>query len=324
MKGRNRVYDSLKWYAAFLIFTTHFLSEYAPGALHGLWDELPSRIILYGVTGKFAAALFGVILGYFAYRSGRDRANQSIANYAAKRYIYFFVCGLFIDLVYTIYNGINDGFSAFSFVYALKEALFINSNIYETFWCMKDFLVASVLCFVMGRAKSDLRANAIIVILLCISHPWVGICMMGTMIDDLLEHSQFLKKPCCQAVMFIAIFILIKRKESTTAYIIQGIVSLILILLANTNALVNKILNNKLTAAGGQFCMAIFLIHRIVYTILSGPLYSAFDSLNRNFATLLIWIIDTIVIMGLSYYVNKMLNYTSNKLFSTIEKIERK
>lgn len=320
MNGRNRVYDSLKWYSAFLIFTTHFLKDYAPAALYGIWDELPSRIILYGVTGKFAVAIFGVISGYFAFRSGRDRANQSIADYAIKRYIYFFICGLFIDLVYTIYNGINDGFSAFAFVYALKEALFINSSIYETFWCMKDFLVASILCFVMGRAKSDLKANAIIAILLCISHPWVGICMLGTLIDDLLEYSDILKKPWCQAIMFISIFIFIKREESTITYVIQGILSVVLILLANTNAVVNKILDNKITAAGGQICMAIFLIHRIVYTILSDPLYSAFDMWNRNIATLVIWIIDSIVVMGMSIYVNKMLSYISNKLVGIVER----
>lgn len=314
---RNKVYDSLKFYAAFFIFITHFFGEFTPEVIK-FWDEYPTKVILYGVTGKFATALFGLILGYFAYAAGVKR-KQSIARYSLRRYVYFFVCGLFINFVYTIYDSITVGNSAMSYVYAIKEAVFVNASIYETFWCMKDFLIASIICFVLGCAKTSLKDNVIIVVLLCISHPWIGICAMGTLIEYLLEY-EFFKKPWVKWLMLLAFFIFIKRRESTITYIVQGFCSLLFILLANNSVHLNKLLNNSVTAKLGEYCMTVFLIHKIVYYVVATNLYGVMFPENRNIESVIILLISTLIIYTVGYPINKALQLISNKIGEIIER----
>ena len=91
--------DSIKFLAIFLIYTTHFIADYKPELLD-FWNNYPTKLVLGGITGKFGVALFGVLLGYFAYIGNK---KKTLLVYSIKRYGYFVFVGMFINLIYCIY-----------------------------------------------------------------------------------------------------------------------------------------------------------------------------------------------------------------------------
>lgn len=61
---RIRTYDSMKFYAMFIVYSTHFIAYFHPQYFE-LWNTFPSSIILNGLTGKFGVAIFSVFIRLF-------------------------------------------------------------------------------------------------------------------------------------------------------------------------------------------------------------------------------------------------------------------
>ena len=99
-KERNRAFDSLKLFAAFIVYTGHFWSQYGISDFR-LYQESFLPLILKGLSGKLGVAIFGVLLGYFALSDGAKK-RKSVAEYSIKRYVYFFISALIVNTLYCI------------------------------------------------------------------------------------------------------------------------------------------------------------------------------------------------------------------------------
>ncbi len=89
--------DSLKCFAIFIIFLTHFVTHFNSPYTR-FWFTMPTSLFMRGLTGKFGVAILGVCLGYFAYNS--KARNASI--YLIRRYFYFLISGLFVNTLIAV------------------------------------------------------------------------------------------------------------------------------------------------------------------------------------------------------------------------------
>ena len=82
MKERITYFDTIRWIAAMFIFTTHFIAAFERD-IFILWDEVfPINLFMYGVTGKLAVTVLGVVLGYLAFQKGKkDAGNGNTIRY---------------------------------------------------------------------------------------------------------------------------------------------------------------------------------------------------------------------------------------------------
>ena len=87
--GREKWVDSIRFISIEIIFGVHFIAACAPD-MSKLWHEGVTGMILCGISGKLAVAMFSVLLGYFAARAGA-KADFSMSRYMCRRYIKFSV-----------------------------------------------------------------------------------------------------------------------------------------------------------------------------------------------------------------------------------------
>ena len=103
MKKRILYYDNIRYMAAIMVFTWHFISRFTRTTFR-YWTHGPSHYILQGMSGKFGVIVFCVVLGYFAAKSGGKKG--SLAKYTLNRYIQFALMGVFINTLYlTVPSG---------------------------------------------------------------------------------------------------------------------------------------------------------------------------------------------------------------------------
>ncbi len=319
-ENRVRCYDSLKFFAAFIVYTTHFISTYDKDFFYP-WDNLPYSLILGGISGKFAVALFGVLLSYFAYQAGAKQ-NDSLVRYSLKRYFYFALCGLFINAFYKVSDIRTNGcVTFFDIAQWLKVSFCIGDEIFPTFWCMNIFLLASILSYICGRYQFSIIANITLIGVLLFSYNlWAAICLLGTLLPFILAHKNKWSHITYRLLLFAILFILIKRDESNFTYFIDGICSVILIMLSSADSILHNILENKFTASIGRMSMAIFILHPIIYTHLAPILFRLMEKTNYTLSFLLTWVLCFIAIVLISCPVTYALNFTAKKINKQIDK----
>ena len=160
---RENWIDACRFFAIFVIMATHFLAMFRPEALL-LWEEMPGRLLLGGLTGKFSVAFFFVLLGYFAGRV-RKFTPGGFARYALRRYgqfsffvlvsTFFYLAGAYglTWLLHTpdenVFRVLSDGFR-YNLFYLLRDAFLLEDNYNATLWCMRQLFAASILCWLLG------------------------------------------------------------------------------------------------------------------------------------------------------------------------------
>lgn len=308
MKTRTRYFDTIKLLAIFVVFITHFVASFNEDYFC-YWKEPPTSYLLWGVSGKFGVVIFSVILGYFAYRS----SEKSIAKYTIKRYVYFVICGLFINSVYLICARTGYIDANISIRHLIKTSLLLGSDIYPTFWCIQPFMLASFISKVNGRFLADKRWGIIVIAaeiaaLIKTGHLWAGICLMGNLVY-ILENDKYVLRLISHRIVRIAVYLIfffaIKRSSSDLTYIIDGAVcSMVLIALKNSTMLTG-LLNNEAMASAGRNTMAIYLIHNILYEAIGGAMISEAHFAPTFLAAL---VVSWAVIVLVSYPVTKLLD----------------
>lgn len=315
MKQRKLYFDTIKLFAIFVIFTTHFLADFHDEYLD-MWTTLPTSILLRGVTGKFGVAIFSVILGYFAFRS----SERNIAKYTIKRYVYFVLCGLFINAVYAAEAYFTDG-DPITLSEVVHTSIILGDSIYPTFWCIRPFMAGSfasrVNRFICDRSTAAGLLITVVEIaaLIYYGQIWIAICIMGNLVP-VLEDSSFMQKILGHRIVRVAIYIFaffaIKRSSSDVTFLIDGAVTVLVLLALSKSEYVIRPLNNKYLASAGKNTMAIYLIHVIVYMTVGSMLINDAD-FTASF--IMAYAVSWIAIVILSYPVTFMLNGV-NGLFS--------
>lgn len=316
--------DTLKLFAMFFIYLTHFISSYH-SEYYSYWNRMPFSLILNGLTGKLCVAFLGVCLGYFAFCSKEKNATK----YILKRYFYFVICGLFINTIRVILR--SAGLMKFSYEATgfwnicrdvLYESITLGNGIYVTFWCIFPFFVSSVLAYMNGRA--GVKAIGIIVQMICfwmIKQTWISICLLGALVAVLKEKDIVRKagsKWWVRLLVVIGIFFVVKRKESNITYLIDGICSGLLLLVIEYSPPIQQLLNRKFLAKQGETTMAIFLLHTVVYAIVGKYLFALMESFPYKIAFILTligcWTITVLISIPVTKLLNRILKLFSNVL----------
>lgn len=315
---RIRYIDTMKLLAIFVVFATHFINRFNDSYFE-LWHKAPTSWVLNGVTGKLGVAVFAVILGYFAYKS----REKNVAKYIIKRYIYFVLCAFFINIIYMAFGELGLFDDRFTVKEVIFNSLTLGAGIFRTFWCIRPFFIASLISKLNGKAQSGpfVIAVEMLIIFQLTGDVWVPICLMGNMAAVLMSSDRFMslfRYIWVRCAVYLAVFFLIKRPESNTTYVVDGICAVLMILALKESRHIRKVLDWEPLASQGKNTMAMYLIHVVIYRLAGMA-----TGLNESSPALLfvaIMIASWAIIVALSYPLTKLLDKTTNLCMKPIEK----
>lgn len=304
---RITYYDTLKFWAIFVIALTHFVGEF-----HEMYEmyytKMPYSLVIGGITGKLGVAILGVIMCALAYKS----SNKNALNYFFSRYIYFVITGSIINVVYILTNLYNDELTARIF---LTTCFSLGDRIFPTFWCMRAFLVACLVAFIDGKYNLSEKSILIEIVLFTLAgFDWVSICLIGALVARLYSNkwiNNFFSKKSTKVLVLLFIFIIIKRKESIFAFYIDGIcVGLLLLVIYNSSVLKNLLGKCKVSSMLGKYTMTIFLVHNGVYMLLGEKLFLVdfINSLKYVYGFMIVFVICFCVTLIISIPMQTLLD----------------
>ena len=316
---RIRYLDTLKLLAIFVVFATHFIDRFHSSYVY-LWQEAPTAWILNGVTGKTGVAVFAVILGYFAYKS----KEPDVTKYVIRRYIYFFLCALFINSVFAVLGELK----LFEYTFTVKEilvmSLTLGNGIFKTLWCLRPFLAASILSKLNGKAGAGIITIAfeMIILIVLTEDVWTSVCLTGNMVAVAMTNEKFMsvfRHTWARAAVYIAVFFLIKRREDPKTYIIDGICVAMLILALSESRHVRKILDWEPLSVQGKNTMAMYLIHVVVYRL--AGLATGLDEQSPLFLFIAVMAVSWAIIVALSFPLTRLLDSATRLCMKPVERL---
>lgn len=315
MKTRKNYFDTIKLIAIFIVFATHFIASYH-SAYFDLWHTMPYAILLKGISGKFGVVLFSVILGYFAYRS----SDGNIIGYAVKRYLYFFICALFINTVYFVCSRFGYLTDPVSMRKLAVCSLTLGDGIFATLWCLRPFLFASIISRINGKAKAGIIAFALeIALLLYLGQTWIAIGIMGN-IAVWLEDNDICKNIFSHRIARISAYLTAFGVVKLANYPAEGIAAAVVLAALPQSTVLVKALNNRHLASAGRNTMAIYLIHPALYTLIGDIIMRGPFSGMKFLAGLLI---SWIVIILVSYPVTGFLDHINGYFKKAVDSVSR-
>lgn len=169
------------------------------------------------------------------------------------------------------------------------ETMSLGSEIFPTFWCMRAFLLASSIAYLNGMFCYDNIYFLFIelAVLWFVGWYWTFICLLGCFVPILLNKdiiTGLFGRPIVQLICLMTLFLLIKRDECISTYIIDGISAVILLIVIDNSRWLKFILCRLKFSAMGKYTMSIYLVHNLIYFTLGKWLFSigSFESSYGN------------------------------------------
>ncbi|MCR5576746.1 MAG: acyltransferase [Oscillospiraceae bacterium] len=305
--------DSCRFLAMLVIMVTHFLAMFSPDALQ-LWEQMPGRLILGGITGKLSVAVFFVLLGYFASKP-KPFSLSAFGRYTLRRYIYFVFFALLATLLYllggyavtwlfhtpdeSVFVILSDG-PRYNLIYLLRDGFLLEDHYIDTLWCMQSLFLASIVCRLFGylpaRLGPGLRALlafAVIALLLLLNAAffvWVCVGLLGCLLRLVSDSSRELRiKPLLpRLLLFLTGLVIIKLPldEGPLLYFLQGLVALTWTYLILCAESVQRFLSRAPLPRLGKLTMGLFVLHTPVYSLLRSSLFPLMQKVLPDAATL--------------------------------------
>ena len=328
-RERKQWVDALKYFAMFFIYLTHFIASYY-SHLFSYWNRIPFSIVLYGLSGKLCVSFLGICLGYFAFNNHENH----VTKYILRRYVYFFICGLFINTIRAALYAIGvmklpfDVSNPWHVIRTvIVESITIGDGIYPTFWCVFPFFVSSVFAYINGRL--GVGPIGIIIQIICfweMKQTWVAICLIGALVA-VFEQKKLLreamKKYWIKILIAAGIFILIKRKESNITYLIDGICSGAFLLLIEFSPRIQAVICRHHFIVYGKNIMAIFLIHVVIYATVGKWMFALLTGFPYIISFVLTVVSCWIIILLVSIPVTRLLNCSLKRISFLLDKYIR-
>ncbi len=328
MSSRIDHIDSIRFLAVFIILTTHVVAAFRP-ALLPYWDRAPWWYLLCGINGKLMVAVFGVLLGYFAFRAGGK--NVSVLRYSARRYLYFAVAGLFVNALTKVVGETPWGvlYGPVSWRAVLKQGALIGDNIFPTFWCMRPFLAASVLSFVNGKYKAGRWLLLPEIAAFLFADPWISICLLGDVYALAVKKGvgqRLFSRAGSRAAAVVCVYVLAAeiptqafpflRAVPSAHYVFYGCAAVLFLCLVDGWTGLRNALSNRVTARLGSVSMAAFLVHVVCYRaagiwILGSP--GAWER-SRGGAVFLVYLTAVALAAALAFPVQALLNLCARSI----------
>ena len=306
---RNLSLDTLKYIAILLVITSHFIDRYNRD-LFLYYKKFPYSLILHGLSGKMGVAIFGVISGMLAYKSGKK--GRPFLRYAVKRYVFFAICCFVVDTIYYFMN-VDGILYTSNFGLVIGQSILLGKLIYPTFWFIRPFFIGSLLSFAAGKLKLDFPWLLILsLILLCFEQPWLGVMLVGCACQSILEKEYpIFKNRLVKILIAVFIFVMIKRDSSDITYYIEGICSMCLVILISNSSHLSKLTSWNVSAYLGKITMSLLIDHYVCMYIID-DLFGHETIVASPIRILLIFVLWFIVIHAIAI----VLNYVIQKLVS--------
>lgn len=293
--------DSCRFFAIFVIMATHFLADLLPDAL-GLWEKMPTRLLLGGLTGKFSVAFFFVLLGYFA-SAPKPFSLREYGRYALRRYLQFAFFVLVTESFYLVgCRGVSFLFHApaeaaarvlsdgwrYNLIYLLRDSFLFEDTYDATLWCLQQLFLASLVCRLLGylpeRLSSAVRVGipvALGMLLLLISPGycvWISVSLLGVLLHPalaLFDRQPALTRPGSLLVLFLAAVLCIKAplEEGLLLYLLEGLGAFLLLLVLFHSRWAKRILARGPFPRLGLWSMGLFVVHTPVFSLADSSLY---------------------------------------------------
>lgn len=309
--------DTARYVAIFHIVFIHVLDKFSPYVL-SFWVTPPYSYLPFLFCAKDAVLFFCILLGFFASKP-HFFSMSGFARYTVKRYFQFSFFILLTGLVYVCasygvtwlfhspdpfaYRVICDG-AKYNIVYVLRDAFLFEDTYNATLWSMQQFFFASIICWLLGcvfrrcsrPVNLAVSAAAAAAFLIPGSEylSWIGFCVMGAFARVCLENAdsiRLLDRRAIRIILLIAAVILYKLPESSTAYFLYGIASILLLLVCFRSPGVQRTLGKEPLPQLGRIAFGVYVVHTPVNSILYSSLYPPVSRLLPEWCTVLIFFI---------------------------------
>jgi peptidoglycan/LPS O-acetylase OafA/YrhL len=338
--------DTLKFFAAFWILFSHFISGYFQEYLKYFRQEGIVLFFLDGITGKLCVALFCIFLGFFAFEKHK---KTPFVEYAVTRYLqfvkYIFITNalrvIYVVIAYYILQTYLDKIQIFFvdgqinwvllFQTFFSNTFFFKSELIATYWCLPAFFIGSFIVYALGTICSRKRYTTtkqvtivlgVYLICICAGQVWIANCILGGLLRIIYKaNPQILKKWYILILLFGLMLCLYRwLGESYVTYIAYGWACLIFVLICNNIDFIKRILSVKfLSVFCGKISFELFLVHPLVLTIFTvrfvkwGGVISHFTQFQRF-----------IICFSATFALSILLAYCLKLLIKTLEVAWRK
>lgn len=291
---KEKIYwvDSLKLLAAFLVFSTHFLAEYAPAFLVH-WEK---GHLLYGVSGKLAVGFFFLMSGYFAMYARRENTGK----YIVKRYLRLSVPVFIIETVVLILalcykvirleewmppemTGRYLKPEAVNWRFFLSDIFLLSGKVIPTYW--GNFMLFSgpvIVVFLHGNSERNDISTGIYkkiramlpfafagVFFFLLSggrheYAWYTVCMSGALLYLFLQKERSWDARIKRVIKMTALLVLVccvRTPETNIGYVLKGMASFCLVVFVYLDKKIQKLLENKWFKSLANYSFEIYLVH---------------------------------------------------------------
>lgn len=343
MNGRYKWIDSVRFISIMLVVLTHFVAAVYPEGFR-YWHEGVSGVILCGINGKLAVAMFAIILGYFSAHSA-EKQNFHLAEYICKRYVRFFVVMFLtvvaIQVMIVIFGvlGIENsavntkenffvGKAALSVAEIFSEVLALEASSVPFFWCMDDYfytsVIIAVICSLFKGNKRILAMVLVIVALMAGGRVWTGIGCVGGVVHEIKNHPYATKIKA--RALFLILFIIFKVaanniSENNVLYVLSGAVCAAGLILLFDCDWIKKKLELHFMVTGGEISFYIYASHVPIIYVFG---YYLIDFLrcymSFKIAFFITFMATAVLIYGIAYFLyqiieQKMISSLFRKVF---------
>lgn len=310
VKHRKNEYDLLRVHAFLMVFLGHFNAEYQNNRyLQGtstfgkVFD-----FIVHSWTPKFGVCIFCILVGFFSARVKK--------NYIVKRYFYFLVAGLLINVVFYLRHriaGLND----IAVSQVLVQSVLLDNQIFPTFWCIRDFFIGGVLSQLNGRARTGPFEVVLQILFFYMlgASPFICACLIGHLLKNYEDRIiAWIDNRTVQIVILVGIPLAINAisywEGTNNYYLVNGIFACLYVRAFTNNATLRKIALKMTKVSSVLVCyMGMFLIHTTVYEVIGRRAFRCFSNPETNkYAFMTVLTICLLITMVLAIPINWLIN----------------
>ena len=318
--GKIRLFwvDGLKCLLAFLVFFTH-MSVLLSIDL-GKYEQ-----IFYGISGKYAVAVFAVILGFFANNSTSSNSDLSVK--ILRRYFHFVFPLLMVtsatSIIYVL-SRIEEINVWGALKHILKESFLLGENSYcPQAWCLTDFFIASLIIYVFSGKRYRNAIWVLIFLLLTLGGKiWIAVCLLGALLKEIHVFTDkelpFRKTGFLFSLLKISLiafsFTIIRYPENSITYLFDGISATLMLWVCLNSSVLKRLLSANILSACGKISFEFFMVHIEAYYITIFVLDALFTNTIPYDIQILITVIVTLCISVVLAYSLSLLTKRFNKL----------
>lgn len=311
-----------------MIFLSHFIWAFSRSSFR-YFHMMPYSIILEAVRGSLGVQMLCVILGYFAYRKGKN-SKDSLIVLSLKRYSYFVVMAAVYYIIVSAIGWLHIKGGFFHAVKVLGKASFLLTDDYNgLFWTLIPMLVGSMFCYVLGRGH--IQTDGIIITgcaILVMGDPWVFNCVLGCFVsvwqDDKLVK-KIMSRWYVQLLAIVITFCPIRTDhESNRLFVLQGIFCVAVLVVTMNNDKLAKVMGAPVWTKFNRSYFSLYIFHSALYHNLGKQLMHMEGAMPYKVRFILVFLLITLIVVVLSKPLDKVVGFITKYIYKGLEKAEER